>query len=89
MPVYVPVLTIRIATRQTNQPSIQRLKSSIKLSLDREERGHRSFHKTVINLRKIVTAMATSPFIEAFDGLIVIPYLMVGPSKIGPDPYAK
>jgi hypothetical protein len=33
--------------------------------------------------------MEALAFLEAFEGLLIVPELMVSPSKIGPDPYAK
>ncbi len=33
--------------------------------------------------------MATFSFFEAFERFLVIPELMVGPSNVGPDPYAE
>jgi hypothetical protein len=33
--------------------------------------------------------MEASASLEAFEGLLIVTELMVGPSKIGPDPYAK
>ena len=82
-------MTRDAAASKSGKPITQRLKPSIKLYLDLLRLSCQSHHECQINLIKAVPSVEAPAFLEAFEGLLIVTELMVGPSKIGPDPYAK